>query len=45
MHATLQLLESTDFPAIRHKRPDTLQVNLGYRCNRAYPVVSQTHYR
>ena len=33
MHATLQLLETTDFPAIRRKRPDTLQVNLGYRCN------------
>ncbi|MGH8526491.1 MAG: arsenosugar biosynthesis radical SAM (seleno)protein ArsS [Gammaproteobacteria bacterium] len=33
MHATLQLLEPTDFPAIRRKRPDTLQVNLGYRCN------------
>ncbi|MGH8536675.1 MAG: arsenosugar biosynthesis radical SAM (seleno)protein ArsS [Gammaproteobacteria bacterium] len=33
MHPTLQLLETTDFPAIRRKRPDTLQVNLGYRCN------------
>lgn len=33
MHATLQLLETTDFPPIRRKRPDTLQVNLGYRCN------------
>ncbi|MGH8521728.1 MAG: arsenosugar biosynthesis radical SAM (seleno)protein ArsS [Gammaproteobacteria bacterium] len=33
MHATLQLLEPTDFPPIRRKRPDTLQVNLGYRCN------------
>ena len=33
MHATLQLLETTDFPPIRRKRPETLQVNLGYRCN------------
>ena len=33
MHATLQLLETTDFPPIRRKQPDTLQVNLGYRCN------------
>lgn len=33
MHATLQLLETTDFPPIHRKRPDTLQVNLGYRCN------------
>jgi radical SAM/Cys-rich protein len=33
MHATSHLLETTDFPAIRRKRPDTLQVNLGYRCN------------
>ncbi|MGH8508166.1 MAG: arsenosugar biosynthesis radical SAM (seleno)protein ArsS [Gammaproteobacteria bacterium] len=33
MHATLHLLETTDFPAIRRKQLDTLQVNLGYRCN------------
>jgi len=33
MHATLPLLEMTDFPAIRRTRLDTLQVNLGYLCN------------
>lgn len=33
MHATLPLLEQTDFPPIRRGRLDTLQVNLGYRCN------------
>ena len=33
MHATLPRLEATDFPAIRRKRLDTLQVNLGYKCN------------
>ncbi len=33
MHATLPLLEQTDFPAIRRGQLDTLQVNLGYRCN------------
>jgi radical SAM/Cys-rich protein len=33
MHATLPLLQASDFPAIRRRRPDTLQVNLGYRCN------------
>jgi radical SAM/Cys-rich protein len=35
MHATLPLLETTRFPAIRRKRLDTLQVNLGYRCNQS----------
>jgi len=35
MHATLPLLEVTDFPAITRKRLTTLQVNLGYRCNQA----------
>src|SRR5690349_6623348 len=36
MHATLPLLAQTDFPAIRRsKRPDTLQVNLGYTCNQS----------
>ncbi|MBM3374436.1 MAG: hypothetical protein FJY44_11265, partial [Betaproteobacteria bacterium] len=29
MHATLPLLEQSDFPAIRRRAPDTLQVNLG----------------
>jgi radical SAM/Cys-rich protein len=33
MHATLPLLEQTDFPALRRGRLDTVQVNLGYRCN------------
>lgn len=33
MHATLPLLEATDFPAIHRAVLDTLQVNLGYKCN------------
>lgn len=33
MHATLPLLEATDFPALRRRRLATLQVNLGYLCN------------
>lgn len=33
MHATLPLLESTDFPALRRAPLTTLQVNLGYLCN------------
>lgn len=33
MHATLPLLEVTDFPPIKRARLDTLQVNLGYLCN------------
>ena len=33
MHATLPLLEQTDFPPISRGRLDTLQVNLGYLCN------------
>ena len=35
MHATLPLLKSTDFPAIARRALDTLQVNLGYRCNQS----------
>ena len=35
MHPTLARLASSDFPALRRKRLDTLQVNLGYRCNQA----------
>ena len=35
MHATLPLLENGDFPAIRRKSLDTLQVNLGYKCNQS----------
>ncbi|MDZ4297793.1 MAG: arsenosugar biosynthesis radical SAM (seleno)protein ArsS [Moraxellaceae bacterium] len=33
MHATLPLLEHTDFPQIKRNTLDTLQVNLGYLCN------------
>ena len=33
MHATLPLLKHTGFPAIQRRQLDTLQVNLGYRCN------------
>jgi radical SAM/Cys-rich protein len=33
MHATLPLLLDTDFPALRRRRLETLQVNLGYVCN------------
>ncbi len=33
MHATLPLLGRTDFPAIRRRAVETLQVNLGYTCN------------
>jgi radical SAM/Cys-rich protein len=35
MHATLPLLLQSDFPAIRRHRLETLQVNLGYRCNQS----------
>ena len=35
MHATLPLLESTDFPAIKRGQLETLQVNLGYLCNQS----------
>jgi radical SAM/Cys-rich protein len=33
MHATLPLLLETDFPALRRRALETLQVNLGYVCN------------
>ena len=33
MRATLPLLEQTAFPPIRRRRLETLQVNVGYRCN------------
>jgi len=33
MRATLPLLRETDFPPLRRGVLDTLQVNLGYRCN------------
>ena len=35
MHATLPLLANTDFPALKRRALDTLQVNLGYRCNQS----------
>jgi radical SAM/Cys-rich protein len=35
MHPTLPLLLPTNFPAIRRKPLDTLQVNLGYKCNQS----------
>ena len=35
MHATLPLLVKTDFPAIRRRKLETLQVNVGYVCNQA----------
>ena len=35
MHATLPLLIDTDFPPLSRARLETLQVNLGYRCNQA----------
>jgi len=35
MHETLPLLEKIPFPAIRRGRLDTLQVNVGYRCNQS----------
>lgn len=33
MHATLPLLEATEFPPLTRQRLTTLQVNLGYKCN------------
>lgn len=35
MHATLPLLQVSDFPALRRGAVTTLQVNLGYRCNQS----------
>ncbi|HEX4782175.1 MAG TPA: arsenosugar biosynthesis radical SAM (seleno)protein ArsS [Usitatibacter sp.] len=35
MHATLPLLARTDFPALKRRRIETLQVNIGYVCNQA----------
>ncbi len=35
MHATLPLLANTDFPVLKRRALDTLQVNLGYRCNQS----------
>jgi radical SAM/Cys-rich protein len=33
MHATLKLLVETDFPPLARRRVETLQVNVGYKCN------------
>ena len=33
MHATLPLLADTDFPPLRRRSVETLQVNVGYVCN------------
>ncbi|OYV80101.1 MAG: radical SAM protein [Ferrovum sp. 34-44-207] len=33
MHATLPLLQATEFPRLKRQQLTTLQVNLGYRCN------------
>jgi radical SAM/Cys-rich protein len=33
MLSTIERLVPSDFPSIRRDRPNTLQVNLGYRCN------------
>lgn len=35
MHATLPLLVRTVFPPLRRRAVDTIQVNLGYRCNQS----------
>ena len=35
MHDTFPLLENIPFPAIRRGRLDTLQINVGYRCNQS----------
>ncbi len=35
MHAMVELLEPTNFPAIKRAHLETLQVNLGYKCNQS----------
>ena len=35
MHPTLPLLQRTNFPPIRRRRLETMQVNLGYKCNQS----------
>ena len=35
MHETLPLLKKIPFPALRRTQLDTLQVNLGYKCNQS----------
>ena len=35
MHATVHLLTRTDFPRLKRRAIETLQLNLGYRCNQS----------
>ncbi len=35
MHATLPLMRHYGFPALRRRKLETLQVNLGYKCNQS----------
>jgi radical SAM/Cys-rich protein len=35
MHETITLLKATNFPAIERRTVETLQVNLGYKCNQS----------
>ena len=35
MHATVRLLARTDFPRLKRRSIETLQLNLGYRCNQS----------
>ena len=35
MHATLPLMRQSEFPAITRRKLETLQVNLGYKCNQS----------
>jgi len=35
LHATLPLLQDSDFPSIARGRLETLQINVGYRCNQS----------
>jgi len=35
MHDVLPLIHRSDFPSIRRRSVDTVQVNLGYRCNQS----------
>ena len=35
MHATLSFLNNTDFPQLARGHLETLQINLGYRCNQS----------
>ncbi|MBI3375405.1 MAG: arsenosugar biosynthesis radical SAM protein ArsS [Betaproteobacteria bacterium] len=35
MHATLHLLTRSQFPALKRRTVETLQLNLGYRCNQS----------